>query len=56
MTSTNWWRVAEVSSDYRLNQFTADFRGYLSLGGNSVVAVQLLGTGLAPSVGKLTLA
>ena len=33
-------------SDYRFNQFLADFRGYLPLGEKSVLAVQLLGTGL----------
>ncbi|MCK4749600.1 MAG: MmcQ/YjbR family DNA-binding protein, partial [Bacteroidales bacterium] len=33
-------------SDYRFNQFSADFRGYLPLGEDSVLAAQLLGTGL----------
>lgn len=33
-------------SDYRFNQFIADFRGYLAAGENSVLAGQLLGTGL----------
>ena len=33
-------------SDYDFNQFIADFRGYLTLGENSVLAGQLLGTGL----------
>ncbi|MCK9995893.1 MAG: BamA/TamA family outer membrane protein [Candidatus Krumholzibacteria bacterium] len=33
-------------SDYSFNQFIADFRGYLTLGENSVLAAQLLGTGL----------
>jgi len=33
-------------SDYRFNQFYADFRGYLSAGEKTVLAAQLLGTGL----------
>jgi len=33
-------------SDYSFNQIIADFRGYLTLGKNSVLAAQLLGTGL----------
>ncbi len=33
-------------SDYRFNRFSADFRGYLPLGEDSVLAAQLLGTGL----------
>ena len=33
-------------SDFSFNQIIADFRGYLTLGKNSVLAAQLLGTGL----------
>ncbi len=33
-------------SDYRFNQFSADFRGYLAMGEHTVLAAQLLGTGL----------
>jgi hypothetical protein len=33
-------------SDYRYNQFIADFRGYISAGEKTVWAAQLLGTGL----------
>ncbi len=33
-------------SDYSFNQFQADFRGYLTLGENSVLAAQVMGTGL----------